>query len=124
MKIFSHKKGCNLGMTQVHVEPPPIPLIKSKYDVKPDKDFVKLKFCRDSTSSASDLYDFSISLFDNGEREEFLFFVCNFNTTIATSGMLETGAKVQYLHTLVRGDTVFQSASLSDDVESTDTLTF
>ena len=60
-----HKKSWNLGMTQVHVEPPPIPLIKGKYDGKADKDFVKLKLRRDPTSSTSDLYGFKMYLFEN-----------------------------------------------------------
>ena len=34
MKNFSHKKGLESGTTQVHVEPPPITLIKVKYGGK------------------------------------------------------------------------------------------
>ena len=59
---------------QVHVEPPPIPLIKIKHDDKSDKDLVKLKFCRDLTSEKSDLYEFKMALFENGGPED-LFFV-------------------------------------------------
>ena len=72
-----------------------IPLIKENNDGKSDKDFVKLKLCRDPTLPTSDLYEFKMSLFDNGNTEEFLLFVCNFNTTLAASGTLETGAKYQ-----------------------------
>ena len=95
-------------MTQVHVEPPPIPLIKGKYDGNSEKYLVKLKLRRDPTSSTSDLYEFSMSLFENGEREEFLLFLCKFNTTLATLGMLETGTKVQYLCTLIFGEVLLQ----------------
>ena len=63
--------------------------------------FVKLKLRRDPTSSMLDLYDFKMSLFDNGEPEEFLLFVRNFNMTLAESGTLEAGAKIPYLCTLV-----------------------
>ena len=49
------------------MEPPLTPLIKSKPDVKSDKDFVKLKLRRDMTSRKSDLYEFKIALFENGE---------------------------------------------------------
>ena len=69
MKNVSHKKIWNSGMMQVHVEPPPITLIKIKYNGKSDKDFVKLKFCRDPTSSTSDLYKFRMYLFDNVDPE-------------------------------------------------------
>ena len=44
-----------------------------------------------------------MSLFDNGDPEEF-FFVRNFNMTLAATGTLENGAKIQYLCTLVRGE--------------------
>ena len=74
MNIFSHKKGWNSWMIQVHVKPPPIPLIIGKYDGKSEKYFVGLKLRRDPTSSTSDLYDFNMSLFDNGDPEDF--FVC------------------------------------------------
>ena len=75
-------------MTQVQVETPPIPLIKGKYNGKSEKDFVKLKLCTDPTSSTSELYEFKMSLFDNGDLEDFLLSVCNFNITLATSGRL------------------------------------
>ena len=57
--------------TQAHAEPPYINLIKVTCNGKPGKDFVKLKLRRDPTSIMSDLYEFRVSLFDNGEPEEF-----------------------------------------------------
>ena len=69
-----------------------------------------------------DLYEFNISLFENGEPEEFFLFVRNFNTNLATSGTLEAGTKYQYLQTLVRGEALGQFDSFSDDVEGTETL--
>ena len=46
-------------------------------------------------SSTSDLYEFKMYLFDNGDAEEFLLLLRNFNMTIASSGALEMDAKVQ-----------------------------
>ena len=69
--MFLYKKWYNSGMAHEHVEPLPIPLIKETYDGKSDKYFVKLKLCRDPTSITSDLYEFRMYLFDNGESEEF-----------------------------------------------------
>ena len=57
----------------MHVEPPLIPLTKSKNDEKLDKDGVKIKLCRDPTSQNSDLYEFKVDLFDNNKPEEFVF---------------------------------------------------
>ena len=80
-------------MTQPHVDPPPIPLVKENHNGNSDKYFVKLKMRRDSTLPTSDLYEFKISLLDNGEPEEFLLFFRNFNMTLAASRTLEAGAK-------------------------------
>ena len=63
-----------------------------------------------------------MSFFDNGEPEEFLLFVRNFNITLVASETLETGAKVQYLRTLVVREALRQFESLSADAESTQTL--
>ena len=63
-----------------------------------------------------DLYDFKMSLFDNVNSEGFLFFVCNFNMTLAASGMLEAGAKYQYLRTISRVEALHQFDLLSDDI--------
>ena len=52
-------------------------------------------FDRYPTLSTSDLYEFKMSLFDNGDLEEFLLFVRNFNTTLVASGTLEADAKFQ-----------------------------
>ena len=64
-----------------------------------------------------------MSLFENGKLKDFLLFVRNFNMTLAASGMLEMGAKIQYLRTLVRGEVLNHFDSLSSDMESTETIT-
>ena len=65
MKTVYQKKSWNLGITQVHEEPPPTPAIKVKYDDKSDKYSVKMKLRRNPTSITLDLYEFKMSLFDN-----------------------------------------------------------
>ena len=72
--------------------------------------------------STLDLYEFKMSLFDNGELEEFLLFVRNFNITLAASGNLEEVVKFQYICTLVRVEVLRQFELFSSDVESTQTL--
>ena len=103
MNNASHKNTWNWGMTQIHVEPPPNPLIKSKHANKSDRDLVKLKFCRDPTSSSSDLYEFKLDFFDNIDTQEFLLFMQKFNMALAASGTLDMGTKIQYICTLVCG---------------------
>ena len=99
---ITHKKKWNVGVVQVHLEPPPTPLIKNKHEDKSDKDFVKLKLRRDLTSDKSDLYEFKIALFDNGNPEKLLLFVRNLNMTLVALGTLETAVMAQYLHTFFR----------------------
>ena len=83
---------------------------------------LKLKFCRDPTSSTPYLYEFNMDLFEHGNPEEFLLFICNFNMTLAVTGNLDMEAKIQYLCTLVRGEALRQFDLLSSDVENTETL--
>ena len=77
MNNFSHKKKGNTGTVQMHVEPSPIPLIKSKNADKWDKYFVQIKFRRNTISAKSDLYELKTAWFDNGKPEELLLFVRN-----------------------------------------------
>ena len=60
-------------MTQMHVEPLPTPIVKGKYDGKSENYSVKLKLRRYPTSITLDFYEFNMSLFDNGNLEEFFF---------------------------------------------------
>ena len=50
------------------------------------------------------------------------FFMRTFNKTPMASGTLETGAKIQYLRMLVRGESLRQFDLFYDNKESTDTL--
>ena len=63
-----------------------------------------------------------MSLLDNGELEEFLLFVRNFNMTLAASGTLDVDVKCQCIRTLFHREVLRQFDSLSTDVESTETL--
>ena len=57
--------------------------------------------------------------FENGNPEEFVLFVHNFNVTLAASGALEAGAKFQYLRTIVHREALRQFDSVSAGLEST-----
>ena len=54
--------------------------------------------------------------------KNFLFFVRNFNTTLAASETLEAGAKFQHLRTLVRREALRQFDLLCADLERTENL--
>ena len=55
-------------------------------------------------------------IFFNGDPEEFFLFVHNFNMTISSSGMMDMGVKIQYICTLVHGESLRQFDLLSADV--------
>ena len=95
------------------MEPPPINLSKETCNGKSSKDFVNLKLHRDPTSSAS---------FYHGEPETFLLFIRNFNMTLAVTGTLEMDAKIQYICTLVSGESFHHFELLSTDIENIETL--
>ena len=94
MNKFSHQNKWNTGTLQLHVETPPIPLIKSKNDGKLDKYSGKVKLRRDPTPEKSDLYEFKMALFDNGKPEKLLLCIRNFNMTLETSGTLKYCMKI------------------------------
>ena len=70
--------------------------------MKAERDCVKIKLRRDPTSEKSDLYEFKMALFDNGETEEFLLFLQNFKMTLEASVTLVARKTRQYLCTLLR----------------------
>ena len=49
-------------------------------------------------------------------------FLCNFNTTLAVTGTLETGTNIQYLCMLVCGEAFLHFDSFSADAEITEIL--
>ena len=63
-----------------------------------------------------------MSLFDNGNPEGVLLFVCNFNTTLVVSGTMEAGAEYQYLCNLVHREALRHFEPLPAEVESMKTL--
>ena len=62
-----------------------------------------------------------MALFENGDPEEFLLFVRNFQMTLKASGTLTASAKIQYIHTLLRGEALRQLEAFSIDMGSTTT---
>ena len=61
------------------------------------KYIVKIKLRGYLESENSDLYEFKMALFDNGNSEEFLLFIWDYNMTPEASGTLKSGIKIQFL---------------------------
>ena len=45
-----------------------------------------------------------MALFDNGDPEEFLLFILNFQMALEASGKFAAGVKIQYFRMLLRGN--------------------
>ena len=93
MKNFSYNKLWIHRAVQIHTDTIPIPLIKSKPDMKTDKDYVDIKLHINLTPKKSFIYKLIMTLFDNVDPEEFLLFQQNCNMTLDTSGTLRAGEK-------------------------------
>ena len=52
------------------------------------------------------MYEFKISLFDNGKLESFLFLILNIKMTLEASVMFADNVKLHYLSTLLRGESL------------------
>ena len=67
-----------------------------------------MKLCRDTTSENWINIRFKMALFDNGNPEEFLLFVWNFQMTLEESGYIAASINIRYLPTLLRGEVLHQ----------------
>ena len=72
MKNVYHRESWRTGAVQTYVDSPPINLVKSKNDLKMERYYVKISFCRNQTSEKPDMYESKIALLDSGEPEELL----------------------------------------------------
>ena len=95
MKKISHNKGWMSRKFQIHVDTPPIPLIKSDIDTNLEKDYVKIKLRRNTMLETYDMYDFKMALFDNFEPEEFLLFKRNYQMKLEVPGSITSGENIQ-----------------------------
>ena len=69
-------------------------------------------------SEESDLYEFKMALFDNGDPEEFLLFVRKFQMTLKASASLSVNSNIQYLCTVLRDEVLIQLDTLCSQVRS------
>ena len=56
IKNIFHKNSWRTSAVQIHVDPTNIPLIKSKIDVRSERDCLKIKLSRDPTTEKSEFY--------------------------------------------------------------------
>ena len=75
MKSVSHNKSWCSDTEQIHVDPPPIHLIKSKLDLKIEIYYSKIKLCINTRLKKKDRCELKMALFENDGQEEFIMFV-------------------------------------------------
>ena len=107
MKNFSHTNIWCTGSVQIHVDPPPITLIKSKNYMKKEKDSVKIISFRSYVGKSRHVW-IKNGLFDKDKLKDLLLFMRNFKITLDASGPLSENAKLQYLHTIIHGEAQYQ----------------
>ena len=73
---------------------------------------------RDPTSENSDLYEFKMDLFDNGDSEELFLFIQNFNMTLELPVTLKSREKIQYLCMMLLGEELHHFDTLSYETGS------
>ena len=60
MSNVSHKRICHTGTVKIHARTPPTPPIKSKLDLKRERNNVRINFFRNPTSKKLDMYEFKM----------------------------------------------------------------
>ena len=88
---------------QARIEPLPIPLIKLEVDDYCTTHIIKVKMRRNPSSAASEKYNVNMNTFNDGQPEEFLSLLINFNTTTDGTGSTTPSCHINYLHTILRG---------------------
>ena len=85
-----------------------IPVIKIKNYLKRERDYVKINLRGNNKSEKSDMYELKMSFFDNGKSWELLLFVQNLNMMLEEQGNIAANKKLQYLCTILCGETLHQ----------------
>ena len=74
MNNLSQKRILFSREVQILLQPPPIPLNKSKIGSDLKNDYDKTKLCRNYMLEPSNMYEFKNLPFENGDMEKFLLF--------------------------------------------------
>ena len=65
---------------------------------------MKIKLCRKTTPEKRDMYEFKMTLFDNGNTKEFLFFIKKSKIALEASVTPAANARFLYLRIILRGE--------------------
>ena len=88
---------------QANIDHPPIPLIKFELDGDRTTHIIKVKMRRNPSSVASETYKVNMNTLDDGQPEEFLSLLRNFNIATDGTGTTTPYSWINYLRAMLRG---------------------
>ena len=86
---------------QAHIDPPPIPIIKKDPPEFNEYDIINIKMRQNPSDAASEMYKLNIVTFENGQPEDFLQLMKNFNIEVDGTGTATAAEKINYLRTML-----------------------
>ena len=86
---------------QARIEPPPIPLIKVELEEERTSKIIRVKIRINPDSSMSETYEFKMARLKNGQPEDFLRPMKNFNIAINGRGTKSDSGQINYIRTML-----------------------
>ena len=88
---------------QSRIYPPPTPLIKVELYELHTTHIINVKMRRNTSQAISETYNINMSTFDDGQPEEFLAQLKNFEIRIGGTGTTMPTGRIKYLCTMIHG---------------------
>ena len=89
---------------QARIDLPPIPIIKKDPQESNEYDIININMRQNPSDAASEMYKLNIVTFENGQPEEFLQLMKNFNIAVDGTGTATLAGKINYLRTMLHAE--------------------
>ena len=104
---------------QARIEPPPIPLLRETTRNTEETNIIRIKMHRGPESATSKTYELKVQTFKIFKSEEFLQMMKYFKTGIDGTGNTSASGKIQFLCTMLRGESLIEFEVIANQVGST-----
>ena len=94
---ISHNANWLSSDIHAHIEPQINTLIKVELGEERTINIIKFKMRRNPTSAISETYNINISMFEDGQPEEFLALLNNFSIAIDGTGTTSPSGRINYV---------------------------
>ena len=98
---------------QAQIKTPPISLINKETDDVSECELINIKMRRNLSDANLETHKLKIATFENSQPEEFLALVNNFKTTVDVTGTMSAAGTINYIRTLLSGDTLHEFDELA-----------